>query len=145
MSVVVVVGTRPEIIKMAPVVKELEKRGVDFLFIHTGQHYDYEMSRVFLEELRLPKPDESFELENSNPAAQIGEMMIKLEKALEKYGKPKIMLIQGDTNSMLAAGLTALKLGIRVGHVEAGLRSYDWRMPEEPSRGERLGGGVCNR
>ena len=134
MSIVVVVGTRPEIIKMAPVVKELEKRGIDFIFIHTGQHYDYEMSKIFLEELGLPKPNESFVLENSNPAARIGEMMIKLEKALERYRKPKIMLIQGDTNSMLAAGLTALKLGIRVGHVEAGLRSYDWRMPEEHNR-----------
>ena len=136
MSVVVVVGTRPEIIKMAPVVKELEKRGLDFLFIHTGQHYDYEMSRVFLEELGLPKPDESFELENGNPAAQTGEMMIKLEKAVGKHWsrKPRIMLIQGDTNTMLAAGLTALKLGLRIGHVEAGLRSYDWRMPEEHNR-----------
>jgi len=134
MSIVVVVGTRPEIIKMAPVVKELEKRNIDFTFIHTGQHYDYEMSKVFLEELGLPRPDESFMLENNNPATQIGEMMIKLEKALEKHRKPRIMLIQGDTNSMLAAGLTALKLGIRIGHVEAGLRSYDWRMPEEHNR-----------
>jgi len=134
MSIAVVVGTRPEIIKMAPVVKELEKRNVGFVFFHTGQHYDYEMSKVFLEELGLPKPNESFVLENSNPAVQIGEMMIKLEKALERYRKPRIMLIQGDTNSMLAAGLTALKLGIQVGHVEAGLRSYDWRMPEEHNR-----------
>ena len=136
MSVVVVVGTRPEIIKMSPIVKELEKRGTDFVFIHTGQHYDYEMSRIFIDQLELPKPHESFMLENSNPAAQIGEMMIKLEKALEKYGgrRLKVMLIQGDTNSMLAAGLTALKLGIRIGHVEAGLRSYDWRMPEEHNR-----------
>ncbi len=136
MSVMIVVGTRPEIIKMAPVVKELEKRGIEFVFVHTGQHYDYEMSKVFLEELNLPKPHESFVLENSNPVAQIGEMMIKLEKALEKWRRerPRAMLIQGDTNTMLAAGLTALKLNIRVGHVEAGLRSYDWRMPEEHNR-----------
>ena len=136
MSIVVVVGTRPEIIKMAPVVKELEKCGVDFIFIHSGQHYDYEMSQVFIDELGLPKPDESFRLDSSNPASQIGEMMIKLEKAIEKYRgkKPKIMLIQGDTNTMLAAGLTALKLGLRIGHVEAGLRSFDWRMPEEHNR-----------
>ena len=134
MSIAVVVGTRPEIIKMAPVVKELEKRGVDFIFIHTGQHHDYEMSRVFLEELELPKPHESFALENSNPAAQIGEMMIKLERALGGLRKLEVMLIQGDTNTMLAAGLTALKLGLRLGHVEAGLRSYDWRMPEEHNR-----------
>jgi len=136
MSVLVVVGTRPEIIKMAPVVRELERRGVDFVFIHTGQHYDYEMSKVFLDELELPKPHESFVLESSNPAAQVGEMMIKLEKTLEEYRdrRLRVMLIQGDTNSMLAAGLTALKLGIRIGHVEAGLRSYDWRMPEEHNR-----------
>jgi UDP-N-acetylglucosamine 2-epimerase (non-hydrolysing) len=136
MSIVIVVGTRPEIIKMAPVIKELEKRGAEFIFIHTGQHYDYEMSKIFIEELALPQPNESFALENTNPAAQIGEMMIKLEKALESYRsrKPRIMLIQGDTNSMLAAGLTALKLSMRIGHVEAGLRSYDWRMPEEHNR-----------
>ena len=134
MSIAVVVGTRPEIIKMAPVVKELERRGIDFVFIHTGQHYDYEMSRVFLEELGLPNPHESFELENSNPAAQIGEMMIKLERALEGLRGLRVMLIQGDTNTMLAAGLTALKLGLRLGHVEAGLRSFDWRMPEEHNR-----------
>jgi UDP-N-acetylglucosamine 2-epimerase (non-hydrolysing) len=134
MSVAVVVGTRPEIIKMAPVIKELEKRGIDFIFIHTGQHYDYEMSRVFIEQLQLPNPHQTFALDNNNPAAQIGEMMIKLEKALPQTKKPKIMLIQGDTNTMLAAGLTASKLGIELGHVEAGLRSYDWRMPEEHNR-----------
>jgi len=136
MSVIVVVGTRPEIIKMAPVVRELERRNVGFVFIHSGQHFDYEMSQVFLEELGLPRPHESFRLENSNPASQMGEMMIKLEKALGEHraDKPRVMLIQGDTNTMLAAGLTALKLGLRVGHVEAGLRSYDWRMPEEHNR-----------
>jgi len=136
MSIVVVVGTRPEIIKMAPLVKELERRGVEFTFIHTGQHYDYEMSRVFIEELGLLKPHDSFMLESGDPASQIGEMMIKLEKSLEKDGRRRyrIMLIQGDTNTMLASGLTALKLGVKVGHVEAGLRSFDWRMPEEHNR-----------
>jgi len=134
MSIAVVVGTRPEIIKMAPVVKELEKRGVEFVFIHSGQHHEYEMSQVFMEELELPRLHESFKLENSNPASQMGEMMIKLEKVLEKYRRPRIMLIQGDTNTMFATGLTALKLKIRVGHVEAGLRSFDWRMPEEHNR-----------
>jgi UDP-N-acetylglucosamine 2-epimerase (non-hydrolysing) len=75
-------------------------------------------------------------LENSNPATQVGEMMIKLEKALDKLltRKPRVVLIQGDTNTMLAAGITALKLGVEIGHVEAGLRSYDWRMPEEHNR-----------
>jgi UDP-N-acetylglucosamine 2-epimerase (non-hydrolysing) len=134
MSIVVVVGTRPEIIKMAPVIKELEKRGVEFVFVHSGQHYDYEMSQVFIEELGLPRPHESFKLDNSNPTSQMGEMMIKLEKALEKHRRPRVMLVQGDTNTMLAAGLTALKLGLKIGHVEAGLRSFDWRMPEEHNR-----------
>ena len=136
MSIVIVVGTRPEIIKMAPIIRELEKRGLEFTFIHTGQHYDYEMGYVFIKELSLPEPHESFKLENHRPVSQIGEMMIKLEKALEKHGKRRlrVMLIQGDTNTMLAAGLTALKLGMRVGHVEAGLRSFDWRMPEEHNR-----------
>ena len=132
-QLVIVVGTRPEIIKLAPVIKTLEQKNINFTFIHTGQHYDYEMSKIFIEELGLPKPDISFILNNRNPAAQIGEIMIKLEKILEKNNF-KIMIIQGDTNSMLASGLIALKLGIRIGHVEAGLRSYDWRMPEEHNR-----------
>jgi len=85
MSIVTVVGTRPKIIKMTTVIKELEKRGIEFTFIHMGRHYDYEMSQVFIEELGLSKPHESFKLDNSNPASQIGEMIIKLEKALEKH------------------------------------------------------------
>jgi len=107
MSIAVVVGTRPEIIKMAPVVKELERRDLHFALIHTGQHYDYQMSKVFIDELELPKPHDSFILENKNPAAKIGEMMIKLGKSLRDLGKFRIMLIQGDTDTMLAAGLTA--------------------------------------
>jgi len=135
MKIAIVVGTRPEIIKMAPVILELQRNNISFFFIHTGQHYDFEMSKIFLDELCLPKPHKSFVLENFNPAAQIGEMMIKLESVLETIKpRPEIMLIQGDTNSMLAAGLTALKLKMKLGHIEAGLRSYDWRMPEEHNR-----------
>jgi len=132
-EIAVVVGTRPETIKMAPVIRELEKRRIEFVFIHTGQHYDYNMSRQFIAELGLPEPDYSFELENHKPASQIGEMMVKLEKSLSKVN-PKILLVQGDTNTMLAAALTGVKLGLKVGHIEAGLRSYDWRMPEEHNR-----------
>jgi len=132
-EIAIVVGTRPEIIKMAPVIRELENREINFIFIHTGQHYDYNMSRQFISELRLPEPDISFKLENHRPAAQIGEMMVKLEKSLSKIDA-KILLIQGDTNTMLAAALTGVKLGLKVGHIEAGLRSYDWRMPEEHNR-----------
>lgn len=135
MSVLAVVGTRPEIIKMAPVIKELERRRVDFVFVHTGQHYDYEMSRVFIEELGLPKPHVSFELSNTRPASQIGEMTIKLESSLEKARKSlRIMLVQGDTNTILAATIAGIKMNLRIGHVEAGLRSFDWRMPEEHNR-----------
>lgn len=135
MSLLIVVGTRPEIIKMAPIIKELEKRNVEFFFVHTGQHYDYEMSKIFIEELGLPEPYVSFELENSSPGAQIGEMMMKLDRALTNTKKGYgILLVQGDTNSIVAAALTGIKKGLKIGHVEAGLRSYDWRMPEEHNR-----------
>jgi UDP-N-acetylglucosamine 2-epimerase (non-hydrolysing) len=132
-EIVIVVGTRPETIKMSPVIREFEKSRIEFVFIHTGQHYDYNMSRQFIVELELPEPEYSFELKNHKPAAQIGEMMIKLEKTMSKVN-PKMLLIQGDTNTMLAAALTGVKLELKVGHVEAGLRSYDWRMPEEHNR-----------
>jgi UDP-N-acetylglucosamine 2-epimerase (non-hydrolysing) len=133
MSISIVVGTRPEIIKMAPVMRELEKKRVPFTFILSGQHYDYEMSMGFIHDLKLPAPDYSFRLKNTKPASQIGEMMTKLEQALQRE-RTKLLCIQGDTNTMLAAAVTGVKLGLRIGHVEAGLRSYDWRMPEEHNR-----------
>jgi len=135
MSVLVFTGTRPEIIKMAPVIKRLEEAGVGFIYIHTGQHYDYEMSQVFIEELGLPKPLYTFRLEHPSPAAQIGEVMIHIDKAVSGLrSRPGLTLVQGDTNSVLGAALASLRLGIKVGHIEAGLRSYDWRMPEEHNR-----------
>ena len=135
MSILVAVGTRPEIIKMAPVIKELERRDIEFVFVHTGQHYDYEMSKVFIEELGLPSSHISFELANSTPASQIGEMIIKLDNQLVDAKKRlKTMLVHGDTNTTLAAAIAGIKMGLRVGHVEAGLRSFDWRMPEEHNR-----------
>jgi UDP-N-acetylglucosamine 2-epimerase (non-hydrolysing) len=133
MSISLVVGTRPEILKMAPIVFELIKRNIDFELIHTGQHHDYLLSKLFVEELGLPSPTSSFELQAENPAAQIGEMMVKLEAVLSKT-KSELLLIQGDTNTMLAASLVGLKVGIKIAHVEAGLRSFDWRMPEEHNR-----------
>ena len=134
-DILLVTGTRPEIIKMAPIIKQLQHSQMSFNFVHTGQHFDYEMSKVFIDQLELPKPDASFILKGCSPASQIGEMMVKLGKVIESLdGKPHIMLVQGDTNSMLAAGLTAVKMSIKLGHVEAGLRSYDWRMPEEHNR-----------
>ncbi len=133
MTFIIVVGTRPETIKMAPIIRELERQNIPFTFIHTGQHYDYNMSLQFIKELKLPKPDRSFKLINSRPASQIGEMMTKLDRTLDLQ-KTGLLLIQGDTNTMLATALTGIKLCLKIGHVEAGLRSYDWRMPEEHNR-----------
>lgn len=133
LEVAIVVGTRPEIIKMAPVIRKFTERELKFCFVLTGQHYDYEMSKQFVEELDLPAPTVTLKLENSKPPSQIGEMMTNLEPILEQRGC-KLLLIQGDTNSMLAAALTGVKLGLKVAHVEAGLRCFDWRTPEEHNR-----------
>jgi UDP-N-acetylglucosamine 2-epimerase (non-hydrolysing) len=133
LEIAVVVGTRPEIIKMSPVIGVLKERKIDFSFVVTGQHEDYDMSMRFVHELGLPTPSASFQLGNSSPASQIGEIMAKLEEILKHTGCT-LLLIQGDTNSMLAAAVTGVKLGLRIAHVEAGLRSYDWRMPEEHNR-----------
>jgi UDP-N-acetylglucosamine 2-epimerase (non-hydrolysing) len=133
MTVAIVVGTRPETIKMAPIIREMEKQNIPFTFIHTGQHYDYNMSLHFIKELKLPNPDHSFKLINSRPASQIGEMMTKLDRTLDLQ-KTRLLLIQGDTNTMLATALTGIKLCLKIGHIESGLRSYDWRMPEEHNR-----------
>ncbi|MCD6381067.1 MAG: UDP-N-acetylglucosamine 2-epimerase (non-hydrolyzing) [Candidatus Odinarchaeota archaeon] len=129
----VITGTRPEIIKMAPIIRELNRLGIEYTYIHTGQHYDYELSLKFIEDLNLPMPDIKFKLENREPAAQMGEMMLKLGRALNSE-RDSTMLAQGDTNSMAAAVLVGIKSKLRVGHVEAGLRSHDWRMPEEHNR-----------
>ena len=131
--VLIVVGTRPEVVKMAPVIRALEKQGQPFTFVHSGQHYDYNLSLQFIEELGLPKPDYNLKVRERSPAAQTGRMMITVEKVVKKE-KPRLMLIEGDTNTMLAAALAAFKQNVPVGHVEAGLRSYDFRMPEEHNR-----------
>jgi len=132
-EMMVVMGTRPEVIKMAPVVRALQKFGQKFTFVHSGQHYDYNLSMQFIEELELPQPDYSLIVRERSPAAQSGRMMLTLERVVKKEN-PGLMLVEGDTNTVLAAALTALKQNVPVGHVEAGLRSYDWRMPEEHNR-----------
>jgi UDP-N-acetylglucosamine 2-epimerase (non-hydrolysing) len=133
MRVSIVFGTRPEIIKMAPVIKQCELLGLEFFIIHTGQHYSYRMDKVFLEELKLPDPKYHLGVGAGSHAQQTGKMLIGIEEVLMKE-KPSIVLVQGDTNSTLAGAIAAAKLGIKVGHVEAGLRSYDWGMPEEINR-----------
>jgi len=129
----VVAGTRPETIKMAPLIKRLLDRRIRTTFVHTGQHFDYEMGLRFIHELNLPHPEYSFRLRSNRPASQTAEIMLRLEKVID-HRRPNLVLIQGDTNSMLASALTGVRMMIPVGHVEAGLRSYDWRMPEEHNR-----------
>ncbi|KAF5079817.1 non-hydrolyzing UDP-N-acetylglucosamine 2-epimerase [Methanobacterium aggregans] len=133
MKIAIIIGTRPEIIKMAPVIDEIEKRGIDYILIHTGQHYDHEMSQQFFVDLELKKPDFNIGVGSGSHGKQTALMMEKIEDVLVAE-KPDIVLVQGDTNAVLAGALAASKLHIAVGHVEAGLRSYDKTMPEEINR-----------
>ena len=133
MKVAVLLGTRPEIIKMAPIIRELERQKKDSLILHTGQHYSYNLDKVFFEQLNLPPARYNLEAGSGSPAEQTGKILVGVEKVLEQE-KPSIVLVQGDTNSVLAGALAAVKLHIKVGHVEAGLRSYDRSMPEEINR-----------
>ena len=129
----VTVGTRPEIIKVYSIIHWLKELDLNFVFVHSGQHYDYEMSLIFIEELGLPLPDYHIKLYYSSPADQMAELMRGINEPLKRES-PSVLLVQGDTNTTLAAAIAANKLGIPIGHVEAGLRSYDWRMPEEFNR-----------
>lgn len=130
---VVVVGTRPQIIKTAPVLREAERRGLRLDVVHTGQHYDYEMSRVFFNELNLPDPALNLGVGSGSHGWQTGEMIQGLEKAYMDLA-PDMVVVPGDTNSTLAGALAAVKLGLPVAHLEAGCRSRDMAMPEEVNR-----------
>jgi UDP-N-acetylglucosamine 2-epimerase (non-hydrolysing) len=129
----VVVGTRPEIVKMSPVIRAFQRRSLPFVFVHCGQHYDYNMSQQFIEELELPAPDYGFKVKAYTPGLQTGRILTLIERVVKKE-QPKVVLVEGDTNGVLASALAAVKLNIPVGHVEAGLRSFDLRMPEEHNR-----------
>ncbi len=133
MRIAVVVGTRPEIVKMAPVIRAARDRGVPCRVLHTGQHYSFSMDGVFFEELGLPRPDVNLEVGSGSHVRQIATILERLEPVLASE-EPDWVLVEGDTNSVFAAALAAQKAGLRVGHVEAGLRSYDRRMPEEINR-----------
>ncbi len=132
-TVIVVVGTRPEIIKMAPVIRALRKSRTPLIFVHCGQHYDYNMSQKLVEELELPMPDYAYKVIAYSQGAQTARIITNMEQLLKKT-LPALVLVEGDTNGVLATALAAVKLGISVGHVEAGLRSFDLRMPEEHNR-----------
>ena len=131
----VVVGTRPGIIKMSPIIRELELRKLPFFVLHSGQHYSYEMDRVFFESLGLQEPKHQLPpcREGSLHGEQTAAMLTGIERVLAEE-KPKIVLVCGDANTNLSGALAGRKLHIPVGHVEAGLRSFDWRMPEEHNR-----------
>jgi UDP-N-acetylglucosamine 2-epimerase (non-hydrolysing) len=133
MRICVVLGTRPEIIKLAPLIKELHKKEMDFFVLHTGQHYSHQLDKIFFDQLGLPHPEYNLKVGSGSHAQETGKMLIGIEKILLEE-KPDIVLVEGDTNSVLAGALAAAKLCIRVGHVEAGLRSYDRSMPEEINR-----------
>lgn len=133
MKIAVVVGTRPEIIKMSPIIRECEKRGVDFFILHTGQHYSYNMDQVFFEQLELPESKYNLDVGSGTHGEQTGKILMGIEKVLTEE-RPDIVLVEGDTNTVVAGALAASKLHIKVGHVEAGLRSYDRSMPEEINR-----------
>jgi len=133
MNLSIILGTRPEIIKMSPLIRECEKRNLDYFILHTGQHYSFEMDKAFFDDLELPKPAYNLEIGSGSHAEQTGKIMVGIEKVILDE-KPDVVLVQGDTNTVLAGSLAASKVNIKVGHVEAGLRSYDRSMPEEINR-----------
>ena len=133
MKAAFVLGTRPEIIKLSPVIREHLRLGIPFSIIHTNQHYSREMDSVFFQQLELPAAEFNLGVGSGTHGLQIGRMLEQLEPVLCSL-KPDLVYVQGDTNSVLAGALMASRLGIPVAHVESGLRSYDRRMPEEANR-----------
>ncbi|WP_108513938.1 non-hydrolyzing UDP-N-acetylglucosamine 2-epimerase [Bradyrhizobium algeriense] len=133
MKIAILVGTRPEIIKMAPVIRECQKRKLDYLIIHSKQHYSERLDGIFFSELDLPAPKYNLNVGSGGHANQTGRILIALEPILMSE-KPDVLLVQGDTNTVVAGALAARKLHIKVGHIEAGLRSFDQTMPEESNR-----------
>jgi UDP-N-acetylglucosamine 2-epimerase (non-hydrolysing) len=132
-KVSIILGTRPEIVKFSPIMRDCERLSLNYFILHTGQHYSYSMDRVFFEQLELPSAKYNLDVGSGLHGKQTGTMLAGIEEILMRES-PDVVLVQGDTNTVLAGALAASKLGIKVGHVEAGLRSYDRRMPEETNR-----------
>ncbi len=134
MKILSVVGARPNFMKIAPLMWEMRRReGVTPFLVHTGQHYDERMSRLFFEELHIPRPDVDLGVGSASHAVQTAEVMKRFEPVVKEW-RPDAVVVVGDVNSTIACALTAVKLGVKVAHVEAGLRSCDWDMPEEINR-----------
>ena len=133
MKIALIVGTRPQIIKSQPLIKEILARKSKISIIHTGQHYDYEMSKAFFKELKIRDPDINLGVSTGSSSKQLGEIISKLEKPLEKIC-PDVVIVPGDTRSALGAALSANRLNIPLAHLEAGARSYDNKMEEEINR-----------
>lgn len=132
-AAVFVLGTRPEIIKLAPVIEECETLGVPFAVVHTGQHYSKSLDAVFFEQLDVPWPDVNLGVGSAPHGEQTGAMLVGLDPVLREID-PEVVFVQGDTNSALAGAVVGSKLDVEVAHVEAGLRSFDRAMPEEVNR-----------
>ncbi len=129
----IVASTRPELIKISPILREFDSRGIEYFFATTGQHYDVNLFHKFLEDLELKKPDHDIKVGSGSQAHQTSIAMMKLEKLIAQE-KPDVVLAEGDTNSVLSTALAAVKLHLPFAHVESGLRSFDMRMPEEVNR-----------
>ena len=133
MKICIILGTRPEIIKMSSVIREAKRQKFDCFVLHTHQHYSENLDEIFFNELKLPTPKYNLKVGSGTHAEQTGKALMGIEKILAKE-RPDIVLVEGDTNTVLAGALAAVKLHIKVGHIEAGLRSYFKRMPEEINR-----------
>jgi UDP-N-acetylglucosamine 2-epimerase (non-hydrolysing) len=133
MTLAIVTGTRPEIIKMYPIMKQFDSRSIDYKYIHTGQHYDYNLFLKFIEEFEIREPDICISADVSNPVKQVANIMEKIGIVINEL-QPSIVMIEGDTNSVLATALASLKSKIPIAHIESGLRSNDWKTIEEHNR-----------